>query len=226
MHNLLRIIIMLGAVFVCVRFLSWDLPKQAWWRCGQKICGIREKIMLCEVMVRPWVGLIRNGSRFDIFIILPAGKNMPAAVASACWDWNCKDKTGYFTHLFFALYLSHTPTGYLWSGESFFVGPKKKKKRDSPRDLQSTWSWETKTSRRHNNTNQSFIFNSSGSSVLLLVSTAHNFQMSFLGFGGAPQPTSAQKLAMAEMEMDIMAHMMNKYATSRGNHIAHWELMN
>ncbi|RPB23083.1 mitochondrial import inner membrane translocase subunit TIM10 [Terfezia boudieri ATCC MYA-4762] len=34
--------------------------------------------------------------------------------------------------------------------------------------------------------------------------------MSFLGFGARPQPTSAEKLAMAEMEMDIMAHMINK----------------
>jgi len=34
--------------------------------------------------------------------------------------------------------------------------------------------------------------------------------MSFLGFGARPQPTSAEKLAMAEIEMDIMAHMINK----------------
>ncbi|KAF8476893.1 Tim10/DDP family zinc finger-domain-containing protein [Kalaharituber pfeilii] len=38
--------------------------------------------------------------------------------------------------------------------------------------------------------------------------------MSFLGFGGPPQPTSAQKLAMAEMEMDIMSEMMNKLSST------------
>lgn len=35
--------------------------------------------------------------------------------------------------------------------------------------------------------------------------------MSFFGFGSRPPPTSAEKLAMAELEMDIMGHMMNKY---------------
>ena len=50
--------------------------------------------------------------------------------------------------------------------------------------------------------------------------------MSFLGFGARPQPTSAEKLAMAEMEMDIMAHMINKYAClpirSPGQMLIHW----
>ncbi|KAI5807682.1 Tim10/DDP family zinc finger-domain-containing protein [Peziza echinospora] len=39
--------------------------------------------------------------------------------------------------------------------------------------------------------------------------------MSFLGFGGgAPQPTSAQKLAAAEIELDMVTEMFNRLSQS------------
>ncbi|KAF8535171.1 Tim10/DDP family zinc finger-domain-containing protein [Trichophaea hybrida] len=38
--------------------------------------------------------------------------------------------------------------------------------------------------------------------------------MSFLGFGGAPQPTSAQKIAAAETELEMVTDMFNRLSNS------------
>jgi import inner membrane translocase subunit TIM10 len=38
--------------------------------------------------------------------------------------------------------------------------------------------------------------------------------MSFLGFGGAPQPTSAQKLAAAEQEIEMYTDMFTRLSNS------------
>lgn len=38
--------------------------------------------------------------------------------------------------------------------------------------------------------------------------------MSFLGFGGRPQPTSAEKIAAVETELRVVAEMHSRYAPS------------
>ncbi|KAA8893870.1 Tim10/DDP family zinc finger-domain-containing protein [Sphaerosporella brunnea] len=38
--------------------------------------------------------------------------------------------------------------------------------------------------------------------------------MSFLGFGGAAQPTSAQKIAAAEQELEMITDMFNRLSNS------------